>query len=101
MDDGYYTLIYAIVQCVLGVVTILGNMLVIASVYSVPKIERGLHKHGKASLAAADLLTGELPNYISPNFIQQSWIWTQKSVLARRPGGEVLNRILYEWQLGN
>lgn len=58
VDDGFYAWIYAIVQSTLGIVTIIGNLLVIGSVYSIPKIERGLHQYGKASLATADLLLG-------------------------------------------
>lgn len=50
--------IISVFQILLGIGTIIGNPLVISSVFVLPKKERGLHKYTKASLAFADFLSG-------------------------------------------
>lgn len=56
--DGYYAWIYSLLQLIIGVITMIGNMLVIFSIFSIPKRHRLHHKYSKASLAFADFCLG-------------------------------------------
>ena len=58
VDTISETQMISVFQIILGVGTIIGNPLVISSVFALPKKERGLHKYAKASLAFADFLSG-------------------------------------------
>lgn len=56
VNDGWFAMMYTVVQFVLGVLTCIGNTLVITAVVS--NKERTEHMCTKASLAIADLLIG-------------------------------------------
>ena len=54
VSDGFYTWIYTVVQMIIGLITVFANILVICSVFAIPKRNRLHHKYSKASLALAD-----------------------------------------------
>ena len=58
VNDDFYIRVYALLQLIIGILTVVGNIVVVLYVYSEPKRRRKFHKYTKASLAVADIFFG-------------------------------------------
>jgi len=58
ISDGYYAWVYSLLQLIIGIITVIGNLFVICSIFAIPKRHRLHHKHSKPSLALADFCLG-------------------------------------------